>query len=208
MKRRVMGRRDGVAVIAEGIGELIDPQELLKASGVETRYDSHGHIRLGEIPLATMFRREVERRFADRGQELTIIDVTIGYELRSAPPIPFDIDYTRTLGYGAVRFLLSEPKDERLQQGGLVYLEDGHLNALPFEDLRDTATGRSRSRQVDIHSEHYNVARQYMIRLERTDLESPEVMEKLALEANMSATEFQQAFGRSTYEQPERHPIN
>ena len=34
-----------------------------------------------------------------------MVAVTLGYELRCMAPIPFDIDYTRTLGYGAVRFL-------------------------------------------------------------------------------------------------------
>ena len=38
---------------------------------------------------------------------MDIVDQTLGYELRSAPPIPFDIDYTRTLGHGAVKFLIS-----------------------------------------------------------------------------------------------------
>ena len=194
LKRRIADRRDGVAVIAEGIAGRLEPQELLKTAGVKARYDSQGHIRLGEIPLATMLRREVERRFAARGEDLTIVDVTLGYELRSAPPIPFDIDYTRTLGYGAVRFLLSEPQNDRLRHGGLVCLENGHLNVLSFEDLRDPSTGRSRSRKVDICSDHYNVARQYMIRLERQDLAVPAVRDKLAQAANMSGEEFDRAF--------------
>jgi 6-phosphofructokinase len=60
LKRRVMGRKDGVAVIAEGIGEKIDPEELAKIPGVEVERDPHGHIRLGEIPLATILKREIQ----------------------------------------------------------------------------------------------------------------------------------------------------
>jgi 6-phosphofructokinase 1 len=194
LKRRVMGRKDGVAVIAEGIGEKIDPEELAKILGVEVERDPHGHIRLGEIPLATILKREIQRRFKERGEKMTIVDVTLGYELRCAPPIPFDIDYTRTLGYGAVKFLLSEPKDDRVKEGGMVCLVGGRLEILPFDELRDPVTGRTKVRLVDINSEHYKVAREYMIRLEREDLENPEMLAKLAAAAKMTPEEFKKKF--------------
>ena len=160
LKRQVMGRNDGLAVIAEGVGVKLDPQKLPRIPGAEVEYDEHGHLRLAEIPLATILKREVQRRFADLGKRISIVDVTLGYELRCAPPIPFDIDYTRTLGYGAVRFLLAEPEDELLRYGGMVCLESGHLRVLPFEEFRDPVTGRTRVRLVDIQSEHYQVARE------------------------------------------------
>ncbi len=194
LKRRVLGRKDGVAVIAEGIGEKIDPEELAQIPGVEVERDPHGHIRLGEIPLATILKREIQRRFKERGEKMTIVDVTLGYELRCAPPIPFDIDYTRTLGYGAVKFLLSEPKDDKVKQGGMVCLVGGKLEVLPFDELRDPATGRTKIRLVDINSEHYKVAREYMIRLEREDLENPEMLAKLAEAAKMTPEEFKKKF--------------
>jgi 6-phosphofructokinase len=194
LKRRVMGRKDGVAVIAEGIGEKIDPEELAKIPGVEVERDPHGHIRLGEIPLATILKREIQRRFKERGEKMTIVDVTLGYELRCAPPIPFDIDYTRTLGYGAVKFLLSEPKDDKVKEGGMVCLVGGRLEILPFDELRDPVTGRTKVRLVDINSEHYKVAREYMIRLEREDLENPEMLAKLAAAAKMTPEEFKKKF--------------
>jgi len=194
LKRRVLGRKDGVAVIAEGIGEKLDPEELAKIPGVEIERDPHGHIRLGEIPLATILKREIQRRFKERGEKITIVDVTLGYELRCAPPIPFDIDYTRTLGYGAVKFLLSEPKDDRVKEGGMVCLVGGRLEILPFDELRDPVTGRTKVRLVDINSEHYKVAREYMIRLEREDLENPEMLAKLAAAAKMTPEEFKKKF--------------
>ncbi|MEZ8219122.1 pyrophosphate-dependent phosphofructokinase [Candidatus Fervidibacteria bacterium JGI MDM2 SSWTFF-3-K9] len=194
LKRRVLGRKDGVAVIAEGIGEKLDPEELAKIPGVEVERDPHGHIRLGEIPLATILKREIQRRFKERGEKITIVDVTLGYELRCAPPIPFDIDYTRTLGYGAVKFLLSEPKDDKVKEGGMVCLVGGRLEILPFDELRDPITGRTKVRLVDINSEHYKVAREYMIRLEREDLENPEMLAKLAEAAKMTPEEFKKKF--------------
>ncbi len=194
LKRRVLGRKDGVAVIAEGIGEKLDPEELAKIPGVEVERDPHGHIRLGEIPLATILKREIQNRFKERGEKMTIVDVTLGYELRCAPPIPFDIDYTRTLGYGAVKFLLSEPKDDKVKEGGMVCLVGGRLEILPFDELRDPVTGRTKVRLVDINSEHYKVAREYMIRLERQDFENPEMLAKLAEAAKMTTEEFKKKF--------------
>ena len=194
LKRQVMGRKDGLAVIAEGIGTKLDPEELGKIPGVQQEFDQHGHIRLGEIPLASILKKEVQRRFADRGESRPIADVTLGYELRCAAPIPFDIDYTRTLGYGAVRFLLSEPKDEMLRYGGMVCLEAGHLLVLPFEDMRDPSTRRTRVRLVEVDSEHYNVAREYMIRLKSKDLEDPEMLSKLARAAKMEPEGFKEKF--------------
>lgn len=194
LKRRVIGRKHGLVVIAEGIAEKLDPEELARIPGVEVGHDPYGHIILGDIPLATILKRNIQKRFAARGERLPIIDVTLGYELRCAPPIPFDIDYTRTLGHGAVRFLLAEPADENLRYGGLVCLDEGRLHALPFEDLRDPATGRTRIRLVDIESEYYQVARDYMQRLERGDLENPDMRAKLAEAAKISLEELDQAF--------------
>jgi 6-phosphofructokinase 1 len=191
LKRRAMGRPDGLIVLAEGLGEKMDPDELAGMPGVEVEYDSYGHLRLAEIPLETILRREVQRRFAARGESVPITDLRVGYELRCAPPVPFDVDYTRTLGYGAARFLLAEQVSEPLRLGGMVTLShSGHLSVRPFEEFRDPETGRTAVRLVEIDSEDYRVARQYMLRLERRDLEDPEMLEKLASEAKMSPDEF------------------
>jgi ATP-dependent phosphofructokinase / diphosphate-dependent phosphofructokinase len=190
LKRRVMGQRHGLAVIAEGIGTKLDAEELARVPGVVVENDPYGHIRLGEIPLATILRRGVQKRFAARGQSISIVDATLGYELRSAPPIPYDMDYTRTLGYGAVQFLMSEPERPDLRHGGLVCLDQGHLHALPFDGLRDPDTGRTRVRTIDIKSEHYKSARQYMIRLEPHNLSNVEMRYQLAQAAHMSPEDF------------------
>jgi len=113
LKRRVMGQQHGLAVIAEGIAEKLDPAELAQIPGVEIERDSYGHVSLSEIPLATILRRGVQKSFATRDERLTVTDVTLGYNLRCAQPIPFDIDYTRTLGYGAVRFLMGTRRRRR-----------------------------------------------------------------------------------------------
>jgi 6-phosphofructokinase 1 len=190
LKRRVMGRERGLAIIAEGIAEKLDPEELAGLPGVEVNYDQHGHIRLEEIPLEKVLKREIQHRFQQRGEAIGLVDRTIGYELRSASPTPFDVDYTRTLGHGAVRGLLSVTEANRRTDGGLVCLENGQTKIVPFEELRDPVTQRTKVRRVDIDSEGYQVARDYMIRLEKEDLANPEMKLQLATAANMTPDEF------------------
>lgn len=193
-KRRVYGRRDGLVVVGEGVGEKLDPEELTKLSGIQIGYDPYGHIALADIPLASLIKQRIQKRMADRGEKTSLVEVTLGYELRCAHPIPFDIDYTRTLGYGAVRFLTSENSDPRLKDGGFICLEEGHLQVLPFDDLRDPETGRTRVRLVDVRSEHYRVSHEYMIRIERRDLEDAAMLEKLAEVAHVTPEEFRRQF--------------
>jgi 6-phosphofructokinase 1 len=192
-KRRVQGRNDGLGVIAEGVAAKMDPSHLANIPGVEVAADAYGNIRLEKIPLAAIIQRELERRAAERGEKLPLVAVTLGYELRCAAPIPFDIDYTRTLGYGAVRFLLGDAQADGLS-GGVVCLEAGRLRVLPFDGLRDPSTGRVETRMVDVGSEQYLVAREYMLRLRPGDFADSEGIARLAEAAHMTPEQFTMAY--------------
>ena len=195
LKRKVSGRPDGVAIIAEGIASKLNVNDLRNIAGIEIPRDEYGNIRLADLPLARILRTEVERRFKERGEAMDIVDLTLGYELRSAPPIPFDIDYTRTLGHGAVRFLLSDvPENKRTDRGAMICMVDSQLKAVPFEDMRDPKTGKTTIRMVDIENLYYDVARRYMIRLENSDLEDTELLAKLAEQAAMRPDAFKRRF--------------
>ena len=195
LKRRVMGKNRGLAVVAEGVAEKFDPEELAGIPGVEVSRDQHGHLRLGDIQLEKALRREVQRRFESRGETLQIVDLNVGYELRSYPPIPFDIDYTRSLGYGAAKFLLSGLDQSSEVSGGLICLVEGRIEALPFSQFRDPSTGRTKVRTVDINGDGYRVARKYMIRLEKSDLADSDMCRKLADAAGLSPEAFVQRYG-------------
>ena len=54
----------------------------------------------------------------------------------------------------------------------MVSIQGGRLVPLSFHDIREPGTGRTRVRMVDIESEGYRVAREYMIRLGE-DFEDP-----------------------------------
>ncbi len=185
LKRRVMGRPDGVALMAEGIAEHLDPNELKDLPGVEVEYDPHGHIELREIPLAKLVAERVEARFKARGQKMTVVDLDLGYELRCAPPIPYDCEYVRDLGWGAVTYVLSD----EYAGGAIVCWDDGRLRPRPFAQMMDPDTGRTRVRMVDIDTESYKVATEYMIRLDGDDFNG-ERLEALAKEAGETPKDF------------------
>ncbi len=194
-KRRLQGREYGLVVIAEGVIGRLDEAELREHVGERLAHDPHGHLRLEEIPLGTVLRRFLQERFQARGYNLKLTDVTLGYTLRCAPPVPFDIDYTRTLGYGAVHFLLSDSAGTDLQAGGLVAQVSGRIQVIPFAELLEPETGRMRVRRIDLTSDHYRVARRYMIRLEREDFEDPDLVRQLAEIAGDTPEAFAAEYG-------------
>jgi 6-phosphofructokinase 1 len=108
----------------------------------------------------------------------------IGYELRSAAPVAFDCEYVRTLGYGAVEFLLNPGEKASKLSGALVALIHGKLEYLDFAALQDPKTGKTRVREVEIDSPSYKVAREYMIRLEKEDFSDEEKLRLLAQAAS------------------------
>ena len=186
VKRRASGHDYGVAVIAEGIAERLSAEKLAALDGVAR--DAYGHVRLADVPLGSVLRDAVRRRLTEIGAETTVVTKDIGYELRCAKPVPFDVEYTRTLGYGAVRYLLSGGS------GSLIALSGGHVVPVNLTELQDPATGRVRIRLVDITTEAYEVARKYMIRLEPSDFTEPR-LSRLAAYTNLDAAMFAQTFG-------------
>lgn len=187
IKRLAMGKDYGVAILAEGLALKFDVKDLHELEDVER--DEHGHVRLSEIDLGKILKEEVKKRLKERGINITIVEKNIGYELRCAPPIPFDKEYTRDLGYGAVKFLRNNGT------GAMVALIGGKIKPLYFKDVADPETGKIKIRMVDINTESYEVARQYMIRLRKSDFEDEKFTANLAKAANVSPAEFVKKFG-------------
>jgi 6-phosphofructokinase 1 len=186
IKRLSYGRRDGVAIIAEGLVLSIDPADLERLDEVER--DAHGHVRIAEVNIAEILKAQVASRLKAFGIKTTIVAKNIGYELRCADPIPSDMEYTRDLGYCAAKYLLSGGN------AAMISMQGGHFIAIPFSHLLDPATGRARVRTVDTHSTRYAIARRYMIRLRRDDFEDAHELAKFAATAGMNLQQFRQEF--------------
>ncbi len=186
IKRRAMGKNYGVAILAEGVIEKLNPAELADLEDVER--DEHGHIRFAEVDLARKVKVEVQSRLASRGIKTTLTNKNIGYELRCCDPIPFDMAYCRDLGYSAIKFLVGGGS------GAMATVQGGKLTPMYFKDLRDPVSNKTKVRNVDIRSESYRVAREYMLRLESKDFEYSAWVEKLAEAAKLSVGDFRSKF--------------
>jgi 6-phosphofructokinase len=185
VKRRAFGREHGIAVVAEGVAERIGA-DALNAAGVGR--DAFGNVALADVPLGIILRDAVRKRLGEIGVDSVVHAKDIGYELRCAKPVPFDVDYTRTLGFGAVRYLVDGGS------GALIALSGGRVQALSLEALLDPQTGRIRTRIVDRTTEAYRVARDYMVYLEPRDFGDDAKLAALAAQTNLSADEFRAQF--------------
>jgi len=192
LKRIAHGRPFGVAVLAEGIGLRLHQDELRQAMPQVER-DEHDNVRLAGLPLDRLLAEQVRDRFRARGQDVTVEGKNIGYELRCAPPVPFDIEYTRDLGYGAVDYLRQVLQGGG--PGGMITIQEGRLVPLPFGSFSDPQTGRVRIRLVDVESSSYRVARAYMIRLDSGDLDDPEKLGPIAAAAGLTPEAFRDRYG-------------
>lgn len=184
IKRRAHGREQGVAILSEGLAEKLDPKTL----GAVER-DAYGNVRLAELDLGRLLKERVSASLKTRGVEVTIVAKEMGYELRCSPPGAHDIQYCRSLGYWATRFLL---------EGGsnaMVTIQAGRLVPVPFGLMMDPKTGKIRVRYADIESEMYQTLAAYMIRLKPEDFDDPAHVETLAKAGNLDPAEFRRRFG-------------
>jgi 6-phosphofructokinase 1 len=199
IKRRAEGSQYGVAVLAEGLIESMGEQGLISAvpGGQLERYgkvdrDDHGHFRLSEIEFGRLIKDLIAARAQKLGFKTTFVHKDLGYELRCADPVPFDAEYTRDLGYGAVKFLLST---DATRYGAIISFVDGKMVPLQFEKMLNPQTGRMQVRKVNVQGEAYECACHYMIRLEKDDFDDVTQLDRLAATVSMTPDQFRNRFG-------------
>ncbi len=188
IKRRALGKPHGVALLSEALVERFDPAEVEELQDVDR--DAQGNIRVTEIDLGRKVLNQVSMRLEKRGIKVSIVDKTIGYELRCAPPLPMEVEYARDLGYAAVRHLIAGGG------GAAITIQAGAPRAVALADCVDPATGRGRQRAVDVTREEYQVARAYMIRLEPSDFVDDDRVASLARAGGLDVDAFRSHFAR------------
>jgi 6-phosphofructokinase 1 len=188
IKRRAMGKSHGVVLLAEGLVDRFSPREIAELQDADR--DAHGNVRITEIDLGRKVKNEVQMRLEQRGVKVTIVDKTIGYELRCAPPIPIDAEYARDLGYAAVIHL------HRGGGSGLLTTQGGEVQVIPFPEVLEQGSGKGLRRPVDVTTEGYQVARRYMVRLGQADFADDGWVEKLAKAGGLEPAAFRSHFAR------------
>lgn len=187
IRRLAEGKPYGVALVAEGVIEQMSRGDLRVLDYVER--DAHGHIRLSEVDFSDILKQALRRELADLGIRVRIISKDLGYELRCADPIAFDIDYTRSLGEAAVDFLLDGGTD------ATITIQQNQVVPIPFDEMMDPETGRTVVRTVNIESFTYRSAYKFMIRLKPQDADNDALLARMAAQTNLSVDEFKERYG-------------
>jgi ATP-dependent phosphofructokinase / diphosphate-dependent phosphofructokinase len=148
LQREAVGKRYGIVCVAEGLASHLATD----AAGV----DGSGYSLLGAAHIADRIARATEDAYERAcGRAMRVRSKQIGYEARCAEPVAFDILLGSQLGVGAYRALAELGKS-----GHMVSVRDQfELVYLPFEDLVDPVTLRTRVRLISRDSDFYKLAR-------------------------------------------------
>jgi len=207
LKRRAMGKEYGLVVLAEGLIEAIGAtwlKEGMEYLAKALKYNStehygsfeldmdHNHLRLGEIEFARMIKDALKVRGPDFNIDTTYVDKDLGYELRCADPIPFDVEYTRNLGYSAVKYLLSDNPEDG--DGAIISFAQGKMHPLRFGEIFKDKD-RLPTRKVDVQGESFEVGLRYMNRLDLSDFQNQVALQNIAKGAGKTPDDLRQHLG-------------
>jgi 6-phosphofructokinase 1 len=144
------GRRYGIVCVAEGLADKLPDDQRPQVT------DEHGNVRMGDAQIGRLLAEEMERQYAERtGASLKVRHKQIGYEARCAEPAAFDVLLGTQLGVGGYRALVKEGLT-----GVMVSVEDQlSLKYVPFDELIDPDTMKTRVRFIEKDSEFYRLAR-------------------------------------------------
>ena len=76
----------------------------------------------------------------------------------------------------------------------MVSIQNGEFVPIPFAEMLDPKTGRTRVRRVNPAARRFQIARDYMIRLRRSDLDDLYALSKLSEVVGLKADEFKKEF--------------
>lgn len=150
LSRAADGREYGVICVAEGLADLLAEGQRPAA------VDEHGNAILGSVRIGEHVAAAIEREYERRtGIHRKVRAKQIGYETRCAEPGAFDIMLGSQLGVGAYRAITEEDLT-----GVMVSVRDQlDLKYVPFDELIDPETFKTRIRFIRKDSDFYRLAR-------------------------------------------------
>jgi ATP-dependent phosphofructokinase / diphosphate-dependent phosphofructokinase len=149
LERERMDKYYGIICVAEGLASLLPgPGDM----GIDDR----GYSVLGSVRIGERLARAIEGAYqAKCGSAVRVRAKQIGYEARCAEPVAFDTLLGSQLGVGAFRAV------SELDRGGhMISVRDQlELVYVPFSDLVDPQTLRTRVRYIPTDSDFFKLAR-------------------------------------------------
>lgn len=148
--RAADGREYGVVCVAEGLADRLPESQRPQDT------DEHGNVVLGAARIGKMLAGAAEGRFKERaGRSMKVRHKQVGYETRCSEPAAFDVLLGTQLGTGAYRALVEEGLS-----GHMVSVEKQlQLKYVPFDELIDPGTLKTRVRFIERDSDFYKLAR-------------------------------------------------
>ena len=148
--RELDGRSYGIVCVAEGLADRLPVSQRPMVT------DEHGNVLMGAAEVGKLLAEKMEIAYKRRtGQSMKVRCKQIGYETRCAEPIAFDIMLGSQLGVGAYRAVVEEELS-----GHMVTVHDQlALSYVPFDELVDPVTLKTRIRFIDPESDFYRLAR-------------------------------------------------
>lgn len=150
LARAADNREYGVICIAEGLADKLPDEQRPHV------HDAHGNPILGAVKIGDHLSKAIKKEYEARtGSQPVVRSKQIGYETRCAWPVAFDILLGSQLGVGAQRAIV-----EKGLTGHMVSVRDQlQLVYVPFSDLVDPKTLKTRVRFIDRESDFYRLAR-------------------------------------------------
>lgn len=162
IKRKIMGIDYGVAIISEGVFHILDEEEL-KNSGILFTYDDHGHPELGNVSKSNIFNVLLQKKLKELNIDIKSRPVELGYELRCARPIGFDLTLCSILGIGVKKLY-----DEDISGCIITANSTGDVMPMYLSDL-ENKDGVIEPRLVDMDSQIAKLALQNLHYLSEAD---------------------------------------
>jgi hypothetical protein len=81
----------------------------------------------------------------------------------------------------------------------MITSQGGEFQPVPFSQVMDPETGRGQQNFVDVETESYRVARDYMVRIGPRDFLDEGSMAKLAEAGGLTRSEFMSRFGKHSH---------
>ncbi len=186
IKRHAMGRNHGLLLVGEGVIEKVRKEDIMGLKGAEV--DDHGHIRYAEVDFAGLLRNRVKDVLVELDVPVTITSENLGYIMRCNPPVGFDKEYCRKLGWGAFDYFLRGGKN------ALITVQNGQVVPIPFEKALNER-GRIPNREISTDSVEYRMSLTYQIRLMKRDFHNKEFLDKMVSMTNITEDKFTKRFG-------------
>ncbi len=165
IKRKIYGIDYGAIAVSEGVFHFMTDSEIANC-GINFTFDDHGHPELGNVSKAHIFNVLLQKKLKELKIDVKSRPVEIGYEIRCCPPIAFDLKYCTMLGMGVKKLF-----DEGASGCIVVAKTNGDIMPLYLKDIEDPATGKIKTRLVEVESEDYRLAFKNMHYIKNDDYE-------------------------------------